>query len=118
MERPGVLKSGLLGILVDVLVDTLDEGVLESLIDLVLSPWVDFLLDCLSAGSLELLNPLLLLLGVVNDSLNVVVVGGLVEDDLIEEFSELFVDVLVDGDHTGFDDTHVHSLLDGVVKEH
>ena len=44
-------------------------------------------------------------------------VGSAVEDDVLDAFAQLGVDVVEDDEGPGVDDAHVHAGLDGVVEE-
>ena len=41
-----------------------------------------------------------------------------VEDDVLDPLAQLRVEVVVDADHAGVDDAHVHPRLDRVIEEH
>ena len=41
-----------------------------------------------------------------------------VEDDVLDALAQLGVEVVVDADHAGVDDAHVHPRLDRVIEEH
>ena len=44
-------------------------------------------------------------------------VGAAIEQHVLDELAELGLDLLVDLEHAGVDDAHVHAGLDGVVEE-
>jgi hypothetical protein len=41
-----------------------------------------------------------------------------IEDDVLDALAQLGVEVVVDADHAGVDDAHVHPRLDRVIEEH
>lgn len=111
--------STLLSVLVDVFIVTFDKSMLESLIDFISSPRI-FLFggDNASTSGFDSIESFLLLLSVVNKLLNVVSTFRFVKDDAIEQDSELWIDFIVNWDLTGVNDSHVHTILDSMVKEH
>ena len=56
------------------------------------------------------------LFGVVDEDFGGV--GAAVEDDVFDLFEHVLGDFLVNFEHAGVDDAHVHAGLDGVVEEH
>ena len=44
-------------------------------------------------------------------------VGAAVEQHVLDQLAQLGLDLLVDLEHAGVDDAHVHAGLDGVVQE-
>ena len=91
--------AGLLGVILDVLDDPLDKGVLEAILDRALSPRVvlDRLLAPLPFDGLgELDKPLR---GVVSA----------VEQHVLDAILQLGGDLVVDGQLTGVDDPHVEA---------
>jgi hypothetical protein len=44
-------------------------------------------------------------------------VGSTVEDTVLEEGQQVLWDIIVDGESTSVDDTHVHTGTNSVVKE-
>lgn len=88
MEWSWELKSGFFSILVDVFVDTLDESVLESFLNLIFSPWVKlFGSNLTSSSSFDSIKSLLLILSIVNKLLDMISIIRLVKDHLIKELS-------------------------------
>merc|ERR1711871_1082160 len=61
VERSWVHLSGFFGILINVLINTFDESVLESLLNIVASPWVLLLDNGTTSGSFEGFESLFLL---------------------------------------------------------
>ena len=44
-------------------------------------------------------------------------VGAAIEQHVLDELPQLRLDLLVDLEHAGVDDAHVHAGLDGVIEE-
>ena len=110
-ERAPELGARLLGVGVDERVDPLDERVREALLDRALAPLLFLLLAWSTAPALCGLQ----LLAEVDEALGRV--GAPVEEHVLDELAELGRDLLVDLEHAGVDDAHVHPGLDGVVEE-
>ena len=44
-------------------------------------------------------------------------VGAPVEQHVLDQFEQIGGNLLVDGEHAGIDDAHVHAGLDGVIEK-
>ncbi len=109
-ERAAELGPRLLGVGVDEGVDALDQRVGQPLLDRSLAPLLFSLLGGGGAGALGL-EPL----AEVDQALGGV--GAAVQQDVLDQGAQLGLDLLVDLEHAGVDDAHVHAGLDGVVEE-
>ena len=107
LERAAVFQAGFLGVLVDELVDALEQRVFEPLLDRLLAPGEVFL-DLLAADALEALGELEHPLGGV---------GAAVEKDVFHVLEHFLRDLVVDLEHPGVDDAHVHPGAGRVVEE-
>ena len=111
LERLAEGGAGLLGVLLDVVGDAADEGMGHALEHGALAPaevGSAVFISRLSPGGLELL-------GVVDEGLGRA--GIAVQEDVLDEFLELRLDLVVDLEHAGIDDAHVHARPSGVVEE-
>ena len=86
----------------------------EALLDGLVAPLGRVLLHHLAAARVL---ALLLLLGKLEQPLDVAAVGRLVEDHLLAVLAHRLRDVLVDGHRARVDDAKVHPVLDAVVQE-
>mmetsp|Transcript_30482 Transcript_30482/g.79140 ORF Transcript_30482/g.79140 Transcript_30482/m.79140 type:complete len:974 (-) Transcript_30482:1460-4381(-) len=105
----------LLGVSVDELGDALDERVREALVDRLLAPLE--LVGVADGRRAAALLVLLLLLGELEQPLDVLAVGRVVEHDLLDVRAHRLGDVGVDGHGARVHDAHRHAVLDGVVQE-
>ena len=105
----------LLRVLVDELGDALHESVSEPLGDRLLAPLE--LVGAAGRGRAALVLLLLLLLRELEEALDVLAVGGVVEHDLLDVVAHRLRDVLVDRHGAGVDNAHRHAILDRVVEE-
>ena len=95
-----------LGVLLDVVTDPLHQGMRQAFLDRALPP----------CELLDLLDFLLhLLLGYLDQPLGRVRIA--IEDDVFDELSKLFIDLVVHLQLPRIDDGHVEAGLDGVVEE-
>ena len=104
----GEVGTQLLGVGLDVRVETLDEGVRDPLPHGQGPPGLVGHLG-LGAGDVETLGHLEQALGGV---------GPAVEDDVLDALAQLGVDLVVDDQGTGVDDPEVHPGADRVQEEH
>ena len=105
------LRARLLGVRVDVSVDALHEGVREPLLHRGFAPLLFFLAVARggpAARGLELLAEVDEALGRVRTA---------VEKHVFDEDPQLRIDLLVDLEHPGVDDAHVHAGADGMKEE-
>ena len=109
-QRAAELDAGLLGVGFDVGVDAFDQGVREALFDGAVAPLFGllFFAGVGAAGGLERFAEVDQALGGV---------GTAIEQDVFDERLQLRLDLLVDFEHSGVDDAHVHAGGDGVVEE-
>jgi hypothetical protein len=107
-ERGGVLPAGFLGVEVDEIDDALDQRVGEPFLDGQRAP-LRFLLRFGFAD-------FLVAFGEGDEALGAVL-GSAVEEDILNEFAQLRLDLLVDGEHAGVDDAHVEPGADRMVKK-
>ena len=106
VERPVELTAGLLGVLLDVVHDPVDERIGEPLLDGRLAPGeVDLPLRSLAVHRRRERDEAL---GRV---------GTPVEDHVFDVLQQVLRDVLVDGELAGVDDAHVEAGLDRVEEE-
>ena len=101
------LEAQLLGVGHDVVVDALDQGVGDALPDGIATPLLE--------GGPGLFRCGVEAVGDLEQSLGGV--GTPVEDDVLDAFAQLGIDLVVDHQGTGIDDAHVHAGADRVVKE-
>src|SRR6185312_7899649 len=45
-------------------------------------------------------------------------IGTAVEDDVLDQVAQLWIDVVVKRELAGIDDAHIHARLDRVIEEH
>ena len=109
-QRPAQLGARLFGVGVDVGVDALDQRVGEALLDRAVAPLLGLLGvdDFAGAGRLQLVAVLDQALGRV---------GAAIEQHVLDQHLQLGLDLLVDLEHPGVDDAHVHAGGDRVVEE-
>ena len=97
----------LLGVLDDEVVDAVDQRVAQAL------------LDRLGAPGQARAVVLGLALGVLGDLDQALAgIGAAVQHHVLDPLAQLGLEVVVDADHAGVDDAHVHPGLDRVVQEH
>ena len=106
-EARGILPPRLLDIGLDVVGDPLEEGVLETCLDVEVAPGVGL-------GSVAGVT-VLHLLGKLDQPVGGV--GAAVEEDILDPLEELRIDLLIDGQLPRIDDPHLHPGTDGVVEE-
>ena len=105
-QRPAVLLPGLLGVLVNVLDDALDQRVAQALLDRALAPFL--------FGDFDLVL-LLDRLGEFDEAL-----GGVrpaVEQHVLHQLQQVLRDLLIDRQHPGVHDAHVQPCPDGVIEK-
>ena len=105
----GRAATGLLGVLDDVGVDALDEGVTEALVHRRRPPG-DVLAGRPDAAAGTTHRP-----GELEEPFGRI--GPAVEDDVLDPLPKLRLDVVIDRELAGVDDAHVHPGRDRVVKE-
>ena len=108
VERTGRGEPRLLGVLDDVGVDAVDQGVGQALVDRSLAPG-QVLGGAFHPGAAGVLR------GEVEQALGGI--GPPVEHDVLDELAQLRIDVVVDRERAGVDDAHVHAGRDRVVQE-
>ena len=109
-QRSAQELARLLGVLVDVGVDALDEGVLEAFLDRRAAPGLVGL--GLGGGTGGLL---LQLLAVRDEPFRGI--GAAVEQHVLDEPEQVLGDLLINLQHAGVDDAHVQARADGMVEE-
>ncbi len=110
-QRAAEFGASLLGIGVDVGVDAAHEGVREALFDGAVAPFFGFFFgDGGLAGACGFEG-----FTVIHEALGSV--GTTVEEDVFDEDFQLGLDVLVDLEHAGVDDAHVHAGADRMVEK-
>ncbi len=106
MQGPFQRLPGFLGVLLDIVGDPVDQGVLQPLLDIRLAP-------------AQILRALALLafhgVGDLQQALGGV--GAPVQHHVLDPLPQVLGDVLVDRELAGVDDRHVQAGLDGVVQE-
>jgi len=108
--------ASLLRVTLNVFDNTLDESMLQPFRNRKAAPLIDsLLLGDISATSLGSFKIVLGLLGHSDQSVDVVVVVTLVPDDLLDDFSELNLHVVVDRELSRIDDSNIHAVWNGVV---
>ena len=105
-ERPAIFLARFLDVLVDVIDDTLDQRVAQTLFDRALAP---FIFD--HFGLVLFLHRL----GELDQTLGGV--GPAIEQNVLDESEQVLGNLLIHFQQTGIDDAHVEAGLDGVVEE-
>ena len=101
-ERPSELLARFFGVGLDVGVDSLHQRVRQALFDGAVAPLFCLLFGCAFTGACGLE-----LLAEVDEPFGRV--GAAIEEDVLDERLQLRVDLLVDLEHAGVDDAHVHA---------
>ena len=107
LERTTVFREGGFGVLIDELVDALEQGVFEAFLDGIVAPR-EVLLDLLAALALVAFGQFEQALGGV---------GPAVEQDVLDVLQQFLGDLVIDLEHAGVDDAHVHAGEAGVIEE-
>mmetsp|Transcript_17649 Transcript_17649/g.35511 ORF Transcript_17649/g.35511 Transcript_17649/m.35511 type:complete len:622 (+) Transcript_17649:965-2830(+) len=107
----------LLSVLLDELSDALHKSVGEALIDRLAAPLERVLFLGGAASCLSSIPALFLLLSKLEKALDMLTVGRLVKDHLLDVAAHGLGNVLVDGHGASVDNAHGHADVDGVVEE-
>ena len=107
LEGPVVFLARLLGVAVDEFVDAFEQGVFEPFFDGVGAPREVFL-DSFASLAFKAFGEVEQPFGAI---------GAAVEQYVFDVFEQFFGDLVVDFEHAGIDDAHVHAGLSGVVKK-
>ena len=107
LEWPAIFLARFFRVLIDELVDAFEQRVLEAFLDRCFAPREIFL-DLLAALSLEALCELQQALGRV---------GAAVEQHIFDMLEQFFRNLVVNFEHAGIDDAHVHARLAGVIEK-
>ena len=105
-QRPLVFLSCLFNIVLDVIHDALDQRVLQPLFDGLLTPRVLF-----GFGFAVLMY------GVRECQETFGRVGPAIQQDIFDEFEQVFRNGFIDRELSGIDDRHVESRADGVIQK-
>ena len=107
LERAAVLQSGRFGVLIDEAVDALEQGVFQAFFHRVVAPPQVFL-EFFAAVALEAFGQFEQAFGGV---------GAAVEQHVFDAVEEFLGNLIIDFQHAGVDDAHIHPGLGGMIEK-
>ena len=108
VQRARCLGPRLLGVLLDIVGDAVDQRVSQALLDRLLAPG--------KVGLLLLPAAALVAFGRLEQAVGRVCAP--IEDHVLDQVAQLGLDIVIKRKLPGIDDAHVHARLDRVVQEH